>query len=222
MTFNRIALTTALLASTSLLPVSQAWAQEVETDTSDEDREVITVRYQYVPDDKRVTSEVSSFLDADDIAITGDSDIASALGRITGLSVSDGRFVIVRGLNERYSNTLINGSPLASPEPFRRAVPLDLFPTSLIENVLVQKTFSPQFPGEFGGGLLEIKTSSLPAESFLELSFSAAANTATSFTDGLTYDGGDQDWLGFDDGTREWPSQFVDIFESASRQSCTD
>ncbi|MEQ8435325.1 MAG: TonB-dependent receptor [Oceanicaulis sp.] len=203
---NRIALTAALLATTSLVPLGSALAQETTTD------DVIVIRYQYVPDDKRVTSEVSSFLSVDDIALTGDSDIASALGRVTGLSVQDGRFVIVRGLNERYSNTLINGSPLASPEPLRRAVPLDLFPTSLISNILVQKTYSPRFPGEFGGGLVEIETTTLPNEGFLNVGLSLAADTATNFSDGLTYDGGSYDYTGFGDSTRDWPSRFDDIF----------
>ncbi len=211
---NRIALSAALLATTGLIPVSTALAQESETAQTVQADDVITVRYQFVPDDKRVTSEVSSFLSADDIALTGDSDIASALGRVTGLSVQEGRFVIVRGLNERYSNTLINGSPLASPEPFRRAVPLDLFPTSLISNILVQKTFSPQFPGEFGGGLVEIETTTLPNERFFNVSVSGAANTATSFDDGLLHDGGDDDWLGFEDGTRDFPEEFTNIFET--------
>ncbi len=211
---NRIALSAALLATTGLVPVSAALAQETEAaaETAQTD-DVIVVRYQFVPDDKRVTSEVSSFLSVEDIAVTGDADIASALGRVTGLSVQDGRFVIVRGLNERYSNTLINGSPLASPEPFRRAVPLDLFPTSLISNVLVQKTFSPQFPGEFGGGLIEIETTTLPSEGFFEYSIGVSADTASSFDDGLLHDGGNNDWTGFGDDTREWPVDFVDVFQ---------
>ena len=207
---TRIALSAALLATTSLVPVSAALAQDSEQ--NQEITDVITVRYQYVPEEKRVTSEVSSVVGVEDFQVTGDSDIAAALGRVTGLSVTDGRFVVVRGLNERYSNTLINGSPLASPEPFRRAVPLDLFPTGLISNVVVQKTYSPQFPGEFGGGVVEIETSALPSEGFFEIGVSAAANTATTGKDGLTYDGGDEDWLGYDDGTREWPEQFKDIF----------
>lgn len=210
MKINRIALS-ALMASSALVPFSAAWGQESDPAQTDD---VIVVRYQYVPDDKRVTSEVSSFLTIDDIATTGDGDIAAALGRVTGLSVSDGRFVIVRGLNERYSNTLINGSPLASPEPFRRAVPLDLFPTNLISNVLVQKTFSPEYPGDFGGGLLQIETTTLPSEGFVELGLSFAADTETSFQTGLLHDGGDKDWLGFEDGTREFPEQYVDIFNS--------
>lgn len=212
---NRIALTAALLATTGLVPVSTAFAQDTQPATAPQQvDDVIVVRYQYVPDDKRVTSEVSSVLSAEDIAITGDSDIASALGRITGLSIQDGRFVIVRGLDERYSNTLINGSPLASPEPFRRAVPLDLFPAGLVSNVLVQKTFSPQYPGEFGGGLVQIETSALPNEGFLEIGASFAADTATSFSDGLMHDGGANDWTGFTDDTRDFPEAYQAIFET--------
>ncbi|TGY90393.1 TonB-dependent receptor [Marinicauda algicola] len=211
---NRIALSAALLATTSLVPVSAAWAQDAEQGAQ-EPSDVITVRYQYVPEEKRVTSEVSSVVDAGDIQITGDSDIASALGRVTGLSISEGRFVVVRGLNERYSNTLINGSPLASPEPFRRAVPLDLFPTSLISNILVQKTYSPQFPGEFGGGVVEIDTAALPEEGFVEIGLSSAIDSSTTFQDGLTYDGGEHDWLGYDDGTRQWPEGFKNLFETS-------
>jgi outer membrane receptor protein involved in Fe transport len=215
MNINRFALSAALLATTGLVPVSTALAQ-------DENDDVIVVRYQYIPEDKRVTSEVSSFLSIDDIAVTGDADIASALGRVTGLSVQDGRFVIVRGLNERYSNTLINGSPLASPEPLRRAVPLDLFPTSLISNILVQKTFSPQFPGEFGGGLVEIETSTIPTERFFEFGVGFSGDTKTTFTRGLQHTGGGYDWTGFDDGTRDWPEGFYDLWNTTNIDSSVD
>jgi TonB-dependent receptor len=210
---NRFALTAALLATSSLVPLGTAFAQETDTGAqSVQTDDVIVVRYQFVPDEKRVTSEVSSVLSAEDIALTGDSDIASALARVTGLSVQDGRFVIVRGLNERYSNTLINGSPLASPEPFRRAVPLDLFPTSLISNILVQKTFSPEYPGAFGGGLVQIETSALPNERFFEAGVSVSADTATNFDNGLMHDGGSYDYTGFSDETRDFPRP--DIFQT--------
>ncbi|MEE4330013.1 MAG: TonB-dependent receptor, partial [Wenzhouxiangella sp.] len=129
-----------------------------------------------------------------------------------------------RGLNDRYSNTLINGSPLASQEPFRRAVPLDLFPTSLINNILIQKTFSPQYPGEFGGGLVQIETTRLPEEGFFEVGVSGAANTVTSFDDGLLHDGGSNDWTGFSDNTRGFDGEFADTFalRNVQRQQLGD
>ena len=103
---------------------------------------------------ERATSEVVSLLTAEDMARSGDGDIAGALSRVPGLSLVGGGFVYVRGLGDRYSLALLNGSPLPSPEPMRRAVPLDLFPTDIVASSLVQKTYSANYPGEFGGGVI--------------------------------------------------------------------
>ena len=207
---NRIALSAALLASTTLVPVA-AFAQDT---TTSEPEDVIQVRYQYIPDDRRVTSEVSAALSLDDLATTGDSDLAAALVRITGLSTTNGKFVVVRGLNERYSNTLLNGSPMPSPEPFRRAAPLDIFPTNVLSNVLVQKTFSPEFPGEFGGGVIGVETANLPDDRFLTIGVGGSFDTVTTGHNGLTYDGSDTDWLGFDDGLRDLPEEIASIWQT--------
>ena len=196
---TRYALSAALLASTTLVPVA-ALAQDAP---SSEPEDVIEVRFQYIPDDRRVTSEVSAALSIDDLETTGDSDLAAALVRVTGLSTTGGKFVVVRGLNERYSNTLLNGSPMPSPEPFRRAAPLDIFPTNVLSNVLVQKTFSPEFPGEFGGGVIGVETATLPDDRFLTISIGGSFDTVTTGNNGLTYDGSDTDWLGYDDGLRD-------------------
>ncbi len=204
---NRIALSAALLASTTLVPVA-AVAQDAQIEDQ------ITVRYQYIPDDRRVTSEVSAVLSLDDLATTGDSDLAGALVRITGISTTNGRFAVVRGLNERYSNTLLNGSPMPSPEPFRRAAPLDIFPTNVLSNVLVQKTFSPEFPGEFGGGVIGIETATLPNEGFFSVSVGGSFDTVTTGNDGLTYAGSDTDWLGYDDGLRDIPAELAAVYNT--------
>ncbi|WP_417490566.1 TonB-dependent receptor domain-containing protein [Maricaulis sp.] len=207
---NRMAFMAALLASTTLVPAA-ALAQDAE---SPSDVEVITVRYQYIPEARRVTSEVSASLSIDDLITTGDSDLAGALVRITGLSTTQGRFVVVRGLNERYSNTLLNGSPMPSPEPFRRAAPLDIFPTNILSNVLVQKTFSPRFPGEFGGGVIGIETSALPEEGFFTAGVDGSFNTVTTGNRGITYNGSDTDWMGYDDGLRDIPAELASVFET--------
>ena len=157
------------------------------------------------PMKKRATSEISNLLTAEKLERAGDSDIAEALRRVTGLSLSQGKFIVVRGLNERYSNLTLNGSPLPSPEPLRRVAPLDLFPTSVVGTALVQKTFSPEYSGEFGGGLIELRSKSLPEEAFFEFGLGASINTESSIRRGLTYDGGDLDWTGFDDGIRDLP-----------------
>ena len=207
---NRMAFMAALLASTTLVPAA-ALAQDAD---SPSDVEVITVRYQYIPEARRVTSEVSASLSIDDLITTGDSDLAGALVRITGLSTTQGRFVVVRGLNERYSNTLLNGSPMPSPEPFRRAAPLDIFPTNILSNVLVQKTFSPRFPGEFGGGVIGIETSALPEEGFFTAGVDGSFNTITTGNHGLTYHGSDTDWMGYDDGLRDIPAELASVFQT--------
>ncbi|WP_417482101.1 TonB-dependent receptor domain-containing protein [Maricaulis sp.] len=207
---NRMAFMAALLASTTLVPAA-ALAQDAE---SPSDVEVITVRYQYIPEARRMTSEVAASLSIDDLLTTGDSDLAGALVRITGLSTTQGRFVVVRGLNERYSNTLLNGSPMPSPEPFRRAAPLDIFPTNILSNVLVQKTFSPRFPGEFGGGVIGIETSALPEEGFFTAGVDGSFNTVTTGNRGITYAGSDTDWLGYDDGLRDIPAELASVFET--------
>tara|TARA_R110000868_G_scaffold2384_8_gene17763 strand:+ start:5137 stop:7848 length:2712 start_codon:yes stop_codon:yes gene_type:complete len=208
---NRIAFMAALLASTTLVPAA-ALAQDAPTAAADAD--VVTIRGQYIPDDRRVTSEVSASLSLEDLLATGDSDLAGALVRVTGLSTTGGRFVVVRGLNERYSNTLLNGSPMPSPEPFRRAAPLDIFPTNILSNVLVQKTFSPSFPGEFGGGVIGIETSSLPEDGFITLGVGGSFDTVTTGNHGITYNGSDTDWMGHDDGLRDIPAELAAVFQT--------
>ena len=194
--FSRLSL---LLLSSALI-ATPAFAQ----DTTPQD-EVVTTGV-FIPNEKRITSEITSVLDEELFETTGAGDIASALTRVTGLSLSQGKFVVVRGLNERYSSATLNGSPLPSPEPLRRVAPLDLFPTSVLSDVVVSKTFAPEFSGEFGGGAINMKTKGLPNEKFLELSVSSSFNTVTSNEEGLVYDGSGSDWTGFDNGLRDIPT----------------
>ncbi|MFZ2998511.1 TonB-dependent receptor domain-containing protein [Sphingobium sp.] len=149
--------------------------------------------------------EVVNVLSAADIKRTGEGDIAGSLQRVTGLSVVSGGFVYVRGLGDRYSLALLNGSPLPSPEPLKRVVPLDLFPTSVIASTLVQKSYSANFPGEFGGGVINLTTKAIPTESYLEIGLGSSANTETSGQLGYTHYGSKSDWTGFDDGSRDVP-----------------
>ncbi len=149
--------------------------------------------------------QVVNVLSAADIKRTGEGDIAGSLQRVTGLSVVSGGYVYVRGLGDRYSLALLNGSPLPSPEPLKRVVPLDIFPTSVIASTLVQKSYSANFPGEFGGGVINLTTKAIPTESYLEFGVGSSANTETSGQMGYTHYGAKSDWTGFDDGTRDVP-----------------
>ncbi|MEZ6000862.1 TonB-dependent receptor domain-containing protein [Hyphomonas sp.] len=176
------------------------------TDDAESRQQTVVVRGQFIPDEKRSTSEVSALIDAGDFDLQGDGDAAAALARVAGIATAEDEFIYVRGLNERYSTALLNGSPLPSPAPLRRVVPLDLFPTSTLKSVLVQKTYSPNLPGEFGGGTVDLRTKAIPDEPFLTVGVKASVDMQTTLKDGLQYDGSDTDWLGFDDGSRDRPS----------------
>ena len=176
--------------------------------------EELVVSGSFIPDAKRNTSEISAILDSSDIERAGDDNIAIALTRLAGLSLVRGKYVFVRGLGDRYSSASLNGLNLPSPEPLKRVVPLDLFPTSIIESSVVQKTYSADMPGEFGGGMVEIKTKAVPLDRIFEFSASTSFNSATSLkNDGLMYDGG-EDSFGYDDGIRSVPSSIQDAINS--------
>jgi TonB-dependent receptor len=163
--------------------------------------------------------QVVSVLSAADIERTGEGDIAGALARVTGLSVVGNGFVYVRGLGDRYSLALLNGSPLPSPEPLKRVVPLDLFPTSVIASSLVQKTYSANFPGEFGGGVINLTTKAIPREPFLTFGGDLSFNSETTNRLGYTYFGSSLDWSGFDHGSRDLKPALAAYLESGERIS---
>ena len=178
--------------------------------------EEIVVTGRNIPNAIRRTPQVISVLSAEDIARTGEGDIAGALQRVSGLSVVGGRFVYVRGLGERYSLALLNGSPLPSPEPLRRVVPLDLFPTSVIASSVVQKSYSAAYPGEFGGGVINLTTRAIPREPFFNIGFSIGGDTETTGQLGYTYFGSNTDFTGFDGGERRVPGPLRNAFDSGN------
>jgi outer membrane receptor protein involved in Fe transport len=168
---------------------------------------------------QQAANQVLSVLSADDIARTGEGDIAGALSRVTGLSVASNGFVYVRGLGDRYSQAFLNGLPLPSPEPLRRAVPLDLFPTDVIASSVVQKSYSANFTGEFGGGLINLTTLAVPREPFLKFGFGLSGDTETTGHLGYTHYGSKYDWTGSDSGVREVPPAMAAYFASGLRLS---
>ncbi|MCC6899685.1 MAG: TonB-dependent receptor [Polyangiaceae bacterium] len=145
-----------------------------------------------------------------EIAKTPDRNAAEAARRVVGANIVDGRFVYVRGLGERYTNALLNGVPLPSPEPDRQAVPLDLFPSLVLEDLTIVKTFTPDTPGDFTGGSVRINTREMPSKLLLSASLGLGFNTRTTFQERLSYQGSSTDWLGFDGGARKLPSSIPD------------
>jgi len=135
----------------------------------------------------------------------GDGNAASAMQRVTGLSVVDD-FVFVRGLGERYSNTTLNGAVIPTTQPDKKVVPLDLFPSGLIDSVQIAKSYSPDKSAEFAGGLVQIEPLKFPTGPTIDVSYGIGFNSNTTGEDLLGSLGGGRDWLGYDDGTRGLPS----------------
>ncbi len=156
--------------------------------------------------ERRLAQAVTDGISSDDIGKTTASDAASALEKVTGVQVSDEGFVFVRGLGERYSATMLNNAVVPTTEPEKRVVPLEMFSSKLIDRIQVTKSYTPDLPGEFAGGLVQMSTVEFPSAKLFEVSMSTSLNSRTSFKDFASYPGGGTDFFGFDDGTRSLPS----------------
>ncbi len=155
---------------------------------------------------------MSDAIGVDRIEKTGSGDAGEAVSNITGASLVDGKYVYIRGLGDRYSNVQLNGSALPSSDPNRKAVQLDVFPTNLLDNIVTIKTFTPDKPGDFTGGSVNIGTKSFPEQFTFKLGASTTFDSQASLNDNfLTYGTGDGDWLGSDDGTRELPGSVANL-----------
>lgn len=154
---------------------------------------------------------VSSGVSADIIRKTPDRTTADVMKRISGASVQENRFAIIRGLNDRYNMGLLNGAPLASTESDRKAFSLDIIPASVIDQMSVVKSASPDMPGDFAGGIIQIQTKDIPDDTKTTISVSGQYNSITTFKSGLKGVSGSTDFLGWDDGTRALPSSVPSI-----------
>jgi len=156
--------------------------------------------------ERKLAATVSDGISREDISNSTASDAAGAVQKVTGVSVVEGGYVYVRGLGERYSSTMLNNAMLPTTEPERRVVPLDLFPASLLNNVNVIKSYTPDLPGEFAGGLVQLETVEFPRAKIFTAGVSVGFNSRTTFKPGDSYRGGSYDFFGFDDGSRDLPS----------------
>jgi hypothetical protein len=145
----------------------------------------------------------------------GDSDAADALKRVTGVSVQEGKYVYVRGLGDRYSKTTLNNAEIPGLDPNKNTVQMDIFPSNVIENIVVHKTFTPDLPGSFTGGHVDIETKDFPDAFNVQFAASLGYNPQTNFnSDVLSYEGGNSDWLGHDDGSRDVPGLMRDFIDN--------
>ena len=158
--------------------------------------------------ERKQASVITDNLGAQEMKQNGDSDAAAAMQRVTGLSLVDNQYVFVRGLGERYSNTTLAGSVLPTTEPDKKVVPLDLFPSGLIDSVQVNKSYSPDRSAEFAGGLVQIVPLRLPFQPVVDVSYGMNFFSTATGKDIPLSPLGRRDWLGFDSGSRGLPSAF--------------
>ena len=154
------------------------------------------------------TNTVASVIPAESIRRSPDKNTGEVLKRIPGASIQEGKYLIVRGLSDRYNTALLNGVQLSTTEPDRKTFSFDIFPSSMIDNIIINKAFVPEYPGEWAGGLVQVNTKDIHSSNFLSVQVGTGFNTQTIGKDFYTYNGGTTDWLGVDDGTRALPGHF--------------
>jgi outer membrane receptor protein involved in Fe transport len=185
------------LSMTGFAETVTVTAQAIDVETSSAEAQLV---------ERRNSQVITDNLGSQEMKQNGDSDAAAAMQRVTGLSLVDNQYVFVRGLGERYSNTTLAGSVLPTTEPDKKVVPLDMFPTGLIDSVQVNKSYTADRSAEFAGGLVQIVPLKLPVQPLADFSYGISFySTATGKEIPMSPLGG-RDWLGFDDGARELPS----------------
>lgn len=170
------------------------------------------------------TNTVASVVSAETIRRSPDRNSGDVLKRTPGASLQDGRFLIVRGLADRYNQAMLNNVLLTSSEPDRKTFSFDLIPAQIIDNIVINKAFVPEFPGEWSGGLIQVSTRDIPTKNFFNVQVGTGFNTQTTFKKFYKEDlGGKLDWLGVDDGTRALPALYTtkSSFDTASRTTKT-
>ncbi|MEO6538848.1 MAG: outer membrane beta-barrel protein [Ferruginibacter sp.] len=154
------------------------------------------------------TNTVAQVISAETIRRSPDKNTGEVLKRVPGTSVQEGKYLVVRGLADRYNQAMLNGVLLSSTEPDRKTFSFDIIPSSMIDNIVVNKAFVPELPGEWAGGLIQVNTKDVPSKNFFTIQIGSGFNSQTIGNDFYTYKGGKTDFLGYDDGTRALPKGF--------------
>ena len=145
-------------------------------------------------------------LSAQGIKSSGASNIASAVKNVPGVSIQGGKYVYVRGLGDRYTKSILNGVDIPGLDPDRNTVQMDIFPTNILENIIVVKSAAAEYPADFTGGVIDIVTKDFPTKATYSISLGASYNPNMHFKDNyLSYTGSKTDFLGFDNGMRDLP-----------------
>ena len=158
---------------------------------------------------QRNTNTVASVISSESIKRSPDRNTAEILKRTPGASIQEGKFIIVRGLADRYNQAMLNGILLTSTEPDRKTFSFDLFPSQIIDNIIINKAFVPELPGEWAGGLIQVNTKDIPTKNFFNVQIGTSANSLITGKEFLKDKGGKTDWYGIDDGTRSLPNGYT-------------
>ena len=153
-------------------------------------------------------TSLSNGLAADFIKRTPDKNTGEVLKRVSGASIQDNRFVIVRGLSDRYNSAMLNGALLPSTEPDKKAFSFDMLPAAMIDNIIINKTATPEYTGEFSGGLVQVNTRDIPTKRVFSVGIGFGYNNQSTLRDFTSNARNRFDWLGFDDGSRNLPDSF--------------
>ncbi|MBS1537944.1 MAG: carboxypeptidase regulatory-like domain-containing protein [Bacteroidetes bacterium] len=157
---------------------------------------------------RKNSAQVSDGISEEEIAKLPDADAGQALKRVSGITLVGDKFVYVRGVSDRYNSTILNGASLATTEPDKKSFAFDMFPAEFLQNANVAKSFTPDLPGNFAGGLVQLTTIDFPLGFSLKASTSSSYNSNVTFKDNsfLATPSGTKDWLATDDGTRALPA----------------
>ncbi len=155
------------------------------------------------------TNTVASVISAESIKRSPDRNTAEILKRTPGASIQEGKYIIVRGLADRYNQAMLNGILLTSTEPDRKTFSFDLFPSQIIDNIIINKAFVPELPGEWAGGLIQVNTKDVPSKNFFNIQIGTSANSLITGKEFLKDKSGKTDWYGIDDGSRSLPMGYT-------------
>ena len=154
---------------------------------------------------QRNTNTVAQVVSSESIRRSPDKNTGDVLKRVSGTSIQEGKYLVVRGLADRYNQSMLNGILLSSTEPDRKTFSYDIFPAAMLDNMIINKAFVPELPGEWAGGLVQVNTKDVPAKNFMNIQFGTGLNSQTAGKEFSTYKGGRYDWLGVDVGSRAIP-----------------
>ncbi|XWN35948.1 MAG: TonB-dependent receptor [Balneola sp.] len=159
---------------------------------------------------QRKAIAVQDGISSEELSRSTDGNVGSAMKRVSGVTVVGGKDVYVRGLGNRYSNVQLNGSPIPSTNPNKKEAPVDILSSGIVDNIVVQKTYTPDQSGEFSGGSVQIVTKEFPNNPNITFSYTTDVNTNSTFKNYLGYSGGGTDFLGYDNGFRSLPEDVED------------